>query len=167
MSVLGADADVGVNYRVYTPPTPAAGSTLEIVVPGGYLWQPLSLRFVFTCSAAAATRQVEVYFGDGSVNYALVSAHERQTANQGAAYSFLRGLGAFAGTIAQARIMVPLPDLVLPAGHEILIDVPGIQVGDTISSPRLFVREYTYGGPRAGVEHTLIDPAAAIAALSG
>lgn len=121
---------------------PAAGGILTRAIPGEVFERPVSIRFRVTTSAAVANRFPAVVFLDGDNNTIMrVESTAAVVASSSAAFTFAVGMGAN-NFRASGEQYAPLPDMLLPAGFKVRIDVVAIDAADQISSAFYFARRY-------------------------
>lgn len=126
-------------------PDPAAGAGISREIPGETYERLDSVRLQLTASAAVANRFVSVDILDGdNALLARIQSTTAITAGQVARLTFLRGIGALTagGTTEQ---LLPLPDIIYPAGCEFRVVVGNVDAGDQIASARFVVTRFPTG----------------------
>lgn len=126
--------------------SPAAGSGYSLTVSGAYYERFVGVTFVLTTSSAVANRSVYLsYVNPGTGTVLTAGPTALQSASVANTYSGTVGFGASdwnAGTPAYFG----LPDLILPAGYQVQINVANIDTADQLSAIA-FVRERFQTGP--------------------
>lgn len=123
---------------VKTPASPAAGSPLNTTVPGGELWRLMAIRFVFTASAAVATRVPKLAINDQDGNeFIRLAGNGTVTANGAALAQWVRIPGlAYSG--GDGSLVTSLPELFIPSQWTIVLTATNIQAADQLSSIRMW-----------------------------
>lgn len=133
--------------RFLYPADPGAGLAVTQLVPPGAIWQPISLRFRFTASAAAANRQPFVSFFDGLGGTELyhVASPFIVIANGDIFSTF--GAGAFVdnATMLGSMRAQGLPAVELGQLYTIVLNAAAFQAGDQLRSVVIGVREWLEG----------------------
>lgn len=125
--------------------TPAAGANFFGVVPGGWYWVPVALRYKLTASAQAGERRAGLQVKDGGGNVLLEILPESVVEpSKAATFSFVReGVGA-AG-VKNANSSFAMPGVALEPGWEIGDATVALQTEDKIESPILWVEQFEIG----------------------
>jgi hypothetical protein len=143
-SILHGPLERGGALRALTGTDPAANTEISETVPTGARWRLLSMRFALVTDANAANREVAITFDNGTTVYFEAASGANQAASltrqYTAAVTNVRGAAA-TGT----GILIPLPDLVLLAGHRIATVTTNRQAGDNYGAPLLLVEESLEG----------------------
>jgi hypothetical protein len=129
--------------RVITGTLPAAGAEISETVPTGARWELVKFSTQFTCSAAAATRQIALRIADASGNAQFLSPSVTNlTANQVAPHAWAQGT-ALSALLENITALMGLPmRLVLPAGASIQTRTTAMQAGDQFLAPIYTVLEW-------------------------
>lgn len=128
------------------PPNPAAGTTFTQQVPGGRMYRLITARAILTTSAAVANRVPRLLLTDNDgLEYARVSHTAARTASTTTPLFWAMGLGHFS-LGADGNAEMPFPDILIQPGHNIVMDVSGMDVGDTLTAVRLYWEEIPVGG---------------------
>jgi hypothetical protein len=127
---------------------PAAGADFTQAIGGAFFVRLVSVFVRLVADANVASREVVVSYETGENNrYGLAGINTTVTASNTADYYF----GAFvpeAVATVDNSALVPLPQVLLPPGHQFKIHVVNIQVGDQLSRIRVvWERFYTTGQP--------------------
>lgn len=123
--------------------SPVAGAALTYTVPGAVEIEILSVSFTYTASANAATRIPFVQFLDQSGNtFCDVGSPYTLTANQVSRVTFGVGVQQF-GANGSARMGAGIPAMILEDGLQVSLSATAINVTDTITLARMFVRQRT------------------------
>jgi hypothetical protein len=133
------------SIQAETIPDPAAGTEIHYVVNDAYVIEPIAMRFIFTCSAAAANRNVTVIIRAGDGRQLWRSAPiVVQTASQGRTY--FAGRSFAPNTIIYPNaLQLPLPNgILLPELWSIGTLTDAIDVGDQFAAVYLwYIRSLT------------------------
>lgn len=98
---------------------PAANTEVSQTVPGGQIWELLSVNVTLVTDATVANRQVTLVIDDGVNIVAQVTAQPTQAASLTYNYTFSVG-GVDRAAVVGTNVLVPLPGpLALPAGFRI------------------------------------------------
>lgn len=125
--------------RRITIPAPAAGADWSTVVPGGRLWELLSVFGSLTASAAAVTRRPRLIINDGSGSATQLPANTNLAASTTNVYTWAQGATSVsAGTDS----CMGIPDMFLPAGWTISAATLNLDVADQWSAVQILVNEY-------------------------
>jgi hypothetical protein len=118
---------------------PAAGAEYTHSVPAGKIWRIISLVLPFTTAVAVANRRPVLTIDDGAniVYRAPVSADI--PASQAA---FIIAAPYAPSTVGVNNFLVPIPELILPAGYRIRTLTTLIQGADDYGVARLMVEEW-------------------------
>lgn len=129
--------------RTVVVPNPAVGADWSQVVPGGVIWELLSLDVIFATSAVVATRVPALYVRD-SDNRALyhLSMPASLAASGAAEWTLAVGLGVTTSTTAQAAPL-PSPAIVLQPGSIVRVTTTALDAGDQWSNIFMTVREWS------------------------
>lgn len=128
--------------RVYPdrkyPASPAAGSGFSFTVPGDELWRIMSLRTVFTASAAVATRVPKLLINDADgLEIIRIAANGTETANGSSLCQWLRTDG-LDGVQGDGSFLMSLPRMFLQPGWQIAVTALNIQAADTFTAIRMW-----------------------------
>lgn len=139
--------------------TPAAGATASLPVPGSRVFRLLSVQATLTTSAAVANRVPTLQFLDGDGGEWLrIPGQGSQAASLTDVWTWCAGVGAEYTSAAGGQVL-PLPDLLVPSGFSVTLNVVNIDVADQLSVVRAFVEEFPIGGQGYPVGVTLAEPA--------
>lgn len=130
--------------RSVTGTDPAANTEISETVPTGARWRPRSIRFVLVTDANAANREVALVLDDGTNAYARIASGATQVASLTHGYTFARGAQKIAPGVALAHAL-PMPDVIMLAGHRIATATTAIQATDNYGAPQLLVEEHLEG----------------------
>lgn len=162
---LGAAAERLLELRLVKPikiANPAPGADWTTTVPGGVVWELLSITGLLTASATVANRNPSWRISDQDNNLIFRYASGGQiTATQGGTYTSSVGLG---NVITTQGIQAPLPSPPIPilAGWKIAVITSGIDATDQWSGVFLVVREWS----ESDVVRTAMDIDAQLTALT-
>jgi hypothetical protein len=124
---------------------PGAGVEISETVPAGVAWEIIAAQFLFTTSATAGNREPHLIVTDGS-DVEKVRAGSAST--QGASITDKRWCFSVNASIAAGvtYAFIPLPPgLIVPPGWKVKTAVGGLQVGDNLSAPTLYIVRYQLG----------------------
>lgn len=145
---LGAFTAQGTGGSVATQPTvttataaPAAGANFTFTVTASQVWEIFGVRALLTTSATVATRTYSIIFDDGTNVIFRHEASLTQAASLAYGYSS-NNVGALWTPITNNVYLVPIPQLMLPAGGRIRSQVTNIQAGDTLTECTVLYRQY-------------------------
>lgn len=134
--------------------SPAAGAAFVYSFPGETYTALMAVSFTLTTSAAVANRYPELAVLDGDSNVifkvasptALAASLVRRT-------YFASDMGAVVSSPSGDESL-PFPDTVFPPGFKARITATALDVADTITGIRLYVRRLSSGdwGPATGAE---------------
>ena len=145
-SALGEAAASLLAQRLVKPiivPNPAVGTEILVKVPGGVIWEVLSLRFRLVTSAAVANRVVNVIYTDNdNTEYVRMPTHTNQAASATVDFNFWPGVATEVVTTPMV-FAIPTPPIPMVAGYRIQTATAAIDVGDQYSAVRLLVREWS------------------------
>ena len=137
---------------------PAAGALISQPVPGSRVYRLLSVQVTLATSATVANRVPVLTFLDGdNAEWLRVPAAGSQAASLTDVWTWFAGLGTEYTSAAGGQLL-PLPDLLIPSGFSLKVDVVNIDVGDQLSSGRFFWEEFPIGGQGYPVGVQLADP---------
>ncbi len=144
--VLGGPADsfwwLHGSHEVVAIPSPAAGAALTTTVPGSVQWEVVAASFLFTASAAAATRIPFISFLDqAGVTFCKVNTTATLIATNASQVTFGVDLNAF-GSNSGTSIGAPIPRIRLQDGLRVQLSATLIDTADTITAARLYVCQY-------------------------
>lgn len=131
--------------RSITGTDPGAAAEISETVPTGARWQPLALSFTLLTDATVANREVAITFDDGAAIYFVQLPGAVQSAGGTRRYSYGIGTAVVQGGLGAADRTIPMPRLVMLAGHRIRSVTGNIQAGDNYSAPQLLVEEWLEG----------------------
>lgn len=133
--------------ELVTIANPSAGAGFTRTLDGRYTVRPLALHFRIVTDANVANRTVYVQYRDAEgVAFASMLAPLNITASTTVDFSFWRGLGQ-PDWIGTTPIVVPLADLLLLPGYQIVVTVDTVQAGDQLSRIRLLQESFPTDGP--------------------
>ena len=124
-----------------TVANPAAGANFSQDVTAGQVWEVFAIRALLTTSAAVATRSFSIVFDDGANLNFRHEAAVSQAASLAYAYN-CNPVGALWTPIALNTYLVPIPQVMLPAGARIRSIVNNIQAADQLSEIEILYRQY-------------------------
>lgn len=126
-------------WRRVTIPAPAVGTDWSQVVPGGRLWELLSIFGSLAASAAAVTRRPRLTVNDGAGVALQIPANTNLAASTTNTYTWAQGATS---TSAGTDSCMGIPDMYLPAGFTIAAATLNLDVGDQWTAIQLTVYEY-------------------------
>lgn len=145
---------------------PPAGQVWSLAVPGYAVWALSSISFLFTCSAAVATRRLALAVNDGPNSVAIIPTVLDQGASSSIFYSFARGYGEVVADFTIGRISVPMPWLTVSPGMTLTVQQVNLQAGDAFSFVYLRVYETpSTSGRDEPPAPLLVDPLVGAVAL--
>lgn len=133
----------GIIRRV-TGTDPAAAAEISETVPTGARWRLLNLLVTLVTDGNAANRDPRLTIDDGATVYVDQALGANVTASTTTQINMASRV--IRNAIAQARTLsIPIPDLVLLAGHRLITITTNIQAGDNYGAPELLVQEWLEG----------------------
>lgn len=127
---------------------PGVGVTPELAPPGGFEWRVLSLHFALTTSAAAGSRRPYLDLTHGEQSLLVIPTPAVLAPSEFARFNFAVELGEGGGSVAQQRVLVPLPRLHLAPGYRVAMLCDNFDAGDVFQGVRALVYERMTGAPR-------------------
>lgn len=128
--------------RPFVQANPAAGTEVVLTVPGGVVWELLSVRATFTASAAVANRRPSLRITDADgLDYQRYHTRVDIAAAGVANYNWITGLG-YQDTVEPALYGLPALPFPLPQSWAIRTVTSAIDVADQWSNVRVVVREW-------------------------
>jgi hypothetical protein len=128
--------------EVVSLPSPAAGAALTVTVPGAVQWEIVAATFLFTASANAATRVPFISFLDqAGVTFCKINTAFTVTATIAPQVTFAEGVASF-GANNSTSMGNTLPQMRIQDGLRVRLSADLIDVADTITAARLYVRQY-------------------------
>ncbi len=122
--------------------SPAAGASFAHTVPGTVEQEVVAVSFLFTASAAAATRRPVIRFLDyGGQSFAEIGTPFTITANNASQVTFAQSIVQL-GANNSARMGAAIPPLRLGDGLSFEVTADNIDAGDQISAVAFFVRQW-------------------------
>lgn len=147
----------GAVRRVQLVPNPAAGANWRVAVPGDQVWRVLGIVGLFTTSAVAGTRVVELTVDDSTTTVVRIVPPSQQVASQGFTWSWVAGLGVGAAAIV-GTVTAPLPEnFVLGPGYRLGSAVFNLDAGDAWTSVVLWIEQQQTGVTDLGVARQAAD----------
>ncbi len=133
-------------FRIRGGDDPAAGAEVSVAVPGGVLWEVLSVRVPLVTDATAANRRPTLTYDDGSTEFARAPVGVDVVASTSAVVEWFpdANLGGVVG--ANGAITGPLPRMPLEGGFRVRTVTLGLVAGDNYGAPVLYVAEYNIRG---------------------
>lgn len=129
------------NLRAITPTTPAAGAEISETVPTNARWRVIGFTFNLITSAVAGNRVVRLNIDDGTNVQVIVGNSAAQTAGLAARYN-IASFGNWLGLVANHYSLPLPPNLWIPQGWRLRTATSGIDAGDTMIQPQLYVEEW-------------------------
>jgi hypothetical protein len=130
------------SHEVVSLPSPAAGAALTVTVPGAVQWEVVAVSFLFTASANAATRIPFVSFLDAAgVTFCKINTAFTVTATNTPQVTFAEHVASF-GANNSTSMGNTLPRMRIQDGLRVQVSADAIDVADTITKARLYVRQY-------------------------
>jgi hypothetical protein len=130
------------SHEVVSLPSPAAGAALTVTVPGAVQWEVVAVSFLLTASANAATRIPFISFLDPSgAIFCKINTVATVTATNTPQVTFAEHVAAF-GANNGSSIGNTLPRMRIQDGLRVQISADAIDVADTITKARLYVRQF-------------------------
>jgi hypothetical protein len=139
-------------FRVVVGADPPPGQEWSVTVPGGAVWEVLSITAVLTTDATVTSRGPRAVMDDGSVIFAAAETNSAHPASTSRRYVWIPDLGTVYIGTSSALVHVPLPRLTLLPGHRIRSFTYNMQAGDNWEAPVLYVAEYQIRGLERAVE---------------
>lgn len=133
-------------FRVVTGADPPANTEVSVTVPGGAVWEVLTVRLTLVCDANVANRRTSILFDDGTTTFFQQQTTGPVGAGSSTGASFARLLGTTDGATFNIEAHGSLPDLPLLPGFRIRTSTLNLQVGDNYGAPVLYVAEYQLRG---------------------
>ncbi len=129
--------------RVVTIAVPAAGADWIQTVPTGKIWKILSVAGLLTTGVGVANRVVYLAFDDGTNGYCQVPSNFVHTASLAKVYTGAFGVPEESSQVTIVnRITIPIPPMLMPAGHRIASVTVNIQAADAWTAIFLLVEEF-------------------------
>lgn len=130
------------SHQVVPIPSPAAGSGATYTVPGAVQQDVISVSFLYTASANAATRIPFISFLDqAGVTFCKVNTAFTITANTVSQVTFGCDVDQF-GANNSASMGSSIPGFRLVDGLRFQVSADAINVTDTITAIRMYVCQY-------------------------
>ncbi len=130
------------SHEVVVLETPAAGAALTKTVPGSVQWEVVAASFLYTASAAVATRVPFISFLDqAGVTFCKVNTAFNLVATNASQITFGQSLSSF-GANSAVSIGAPIPRIRLQDGLRVQLSATLIDTADTITAARLYVCQY-------------------------
>lgn len=124
-------------------PAPGAGSEIVQVVPGGVMWEVLSLRYTLVTSAVVANRNSTLRLLDNdNVQVVRLNPAGSAAASTNNTFCWAAGLGQNS-TLSVIASGLPVPPLVALPGWTISTLTANIDAADAYSAVVLMVREWS------------------------
>ncbi len=120
---------------------PGAGNIGTITVPTGAVYRVRSVFYVFTASAAVASRHLFIDINSTAIPYARLPVQNAITAGLTSIIMWAVGMPIFTNSNVPALVM-PFPDLYLHGGATIELEGVALDVGDTYTNIGLQVEEW-------------------------
>lgn len=122
---------------------PAAGADWVVKVPGGSVWELLSVRATLTTSAVVANRVPQLNYLDADGQpYASFPAGGNTPASSNFAFNWVQGIG-YQNAVNPFVIGLPATPIPLSPGFRITVATVGIDVTDQWSTIRMLVRQWS------------------------
>lgn len=131
--------------RSITGTDPGAAAEFSETVPTGARWRPHALSFTLLTDATVANREVALTFDDGTNIYCVQLPGAVQAAGGVRRYSYGLDTAVVASGLGAVDRTIPLPRLLMLAGHRIRSVTGNLQAGDNYSAPQLLVEEWLEG----------------------
>jgi hypothetical protein len=126
--------------------TPAAGATQSVTVDGAWSVRIVAARATLTTDANVANRLVTLDFVNArGVTYAANGASVVVTAGTSAQVFEWDRNRSVSEWNTNTPVWAPLLDEIIPPGFSVKFNVANIQVGDTLTSLRLWVEKFPTG----------------------
>lgn len=129
------------HLRSITGTLPAAGAEIVETVPTATRWRLLAFRYSLTTAVAAANRESNLNIDDGVNIYITDTPSQTQVASTTFAYSYQIGVQKLAALQANVST-IPLPNIIVEAGHRIRTITANIQGADAYTAPQYLVEEW-------------------------
>lgn len=154
---MGGPEDIGIPLpwrivpaervrRTIVVPDPAAGADFVVPVPGGVVWDVLSLKARLVTAAAVANRVPNLRITDGNEMVATIAQQQAFPAGGTSDLSWVRGWpGPLYGTVGTV-LTNWFPEWPLYAGYTFGSITALIQAADQWSAVRVVVDEYEIRG---------------------
>lgn len=124
---------------------PAAGSELSVTVPGGEVWEFLSLCVQLQTSGVVSARSITLVFDDGTDIVGQYGMQDVQNAGNLVRYTFAAEMGFSKTTYSLNSIYGVIPRQWLPGGWRARTLTANLDAGDDYTSPVIVVRRYSPG----------------------
>ncbi len=130
------------NWKVVTPPAPAAGAEFIFTVPSRKVWSVSLITAHFTASAAVATRLPRLFATLGALNF-MVLAWLTAGITAGTSWDICwgHGINSVSGASPSTDVNRDLPNLVVSEGGQIKSQTLTIQAADQWSAISALVEE--------------------------
>ena len=129
-------------FDALLPQGPVVTAEVAGQLPGAVQWDLVSVSFSYVASGNAATRIPFVSFFDQSATtFCKINTAVSITASHTVQVTFAQEIGAF-GAANAASMGNTLPDIRLLDGLQVQVSADAIDVADTITAVRLYVRQY-------------------------
>lgn len=155
--------------RVITVPQPAAGAGWAVTVPGGRQWRVQGGAALLTTDATAANRLPVVQLSDQTSVWWDVAPDASVPASTAQRFSLGAGVAQGGANVAGFPIVLPLPDMFLPAGTRLAVTTTAEDVNDQWSAVALMVEESYLDDQELTILHLEVEAAerAALRAATG
>lgn len=133
------------NIRSITGTVPAAGAEISEVVPTATRWRLIAFRYALTTAIAVANRESNLVIDDGVNTYITDTSGFTEAASLTDTFSWMLGVQRLQAL--QSNVLtLPLPPVLLPAGHRIRTLTTNIQAADQYAAPQYIVEEWLSNG---------------------
>jgi hypothetical protein len=142
-ALYDAERDWSLHYENEVVPiaNPAAGAAAVYTVPGSVEQELLAVSFKYTASGNAATRIPFIQFVDwAGVPFCEVGSPFTLVATNVSQVTFGVGVMQF-GANSSVRMGAGIPPMILGDGLQVKLSATAIDVADTITLARMFVRQ--------------------------
>lgn len=129
------------HLRSITGTVPAAGAEINEVVPVSTRWRILAFRYSLTTAVAVANRESNLQIDDGVNIYITNTSGFTEAATLTDTFSWMLGVSRLQAL--QSNVLtLPLPEIIVEAGHRIRTQTTNIQAADQYTAPQYLVEEW-------------------------
>ncbi len=153
--VIDGTLDGPGTVKSITGTDPAAGNEISETVPANTIWNPLSFRGSFVTDATTAAREVTLLTDDGTNITMTIPATFDHDESLTRVYNFIDVGQSLVPTQAITERVIPMPSILLTAGHKISTTVVNLEAGDNWGAPQFKVVEWH--DPTALTDGTIRD----------
>lgn len=138
---ISSPLEGGGHFRVITGTDPASGSDFSESVPTGAMWRVQSVISTLSCDATVINRTAHIIFDDGASVVYRSLVNSNVVASQTA--MLVWGNSGAAGVTTGVSPHGFIPDSMhISAGFRVRSSIVGLQAGDDLDAPVLYVEEF-------------------------